>query len=74
MTGVQTCALPIYTSATNTLSAPQVNASNGIVVNSKTVGTSYTIPVGSSAMSAGPITVSTGVTVTVSSGSRWVVL
>jgi hypothetical protein len=57
-----------------TLKAQAVNATNGIVVNSKTVAASYTIATGDSAMSAGPITVSSGVTVTVSSGSRWVVL
>ena len=57
-----------------TLTSPQVSASNGIIVNSKTVSTSYSIPSGSSAMSTGPITVSSGVTVTVPSGSRWVVL
>lgn len=43
-------------------------------VNSQTVSTSYSIPSGSSAMSAGPISVSSGVTVTVPSGSKWVVL
>jgi hypothetical protein len=62
------------TFASSTLTAPIVNASNGIVVNSNTVSASYTIPVGSSAMSAGPMTVASGQTVTVSSGSRWVVL
>jgi hypothetical protein len=54
--------------------APQFVASNGLLVNNKTVGTTYTIPTGYSATSAGPITVSGGVTVTVPSGSRWVVL
>ena len=54
--------------------APQFAASNGIFINNQTVGTSYTIPTGYSATSAGPITVSGGVTVTVPSGSRWVVL
>lgn len=44
------------------------------VENSQTVTTSYTISTGKSAMSAGPITVSSGVTVTVPSGSRWVVV
>ncbi len=63
-----------FTPSTGLLTAPVVNASNGIHVNSQTVGTSYTIPVGSSAMSAGPMTLSSGVAVTVSSGSRWVVL
>lgn len=48
-------------------------ASNGIVVNSQTVATSYTIAAGFSGMSAGPITVSSGQAVTVSSGSRWVI-
>jgi hypothetical protein len=57
-----------------TQTAPIQRASNGIVVNSKTVSASYTIASGDSAMSAGPITVATGQTVTISSGSRWVVL
>ena len=57
-----------------TFTSPQVSASNGIVVNSKTVATSYSIPSGSNAMSAGPVTVNSGVTVTIPSGSRWVVL
>lgn len=42
--------------------------------NDLTVTTNYTISSGKSAMSAGPITVNSGVTVTVPSGSRWVVL
>ena len=63
-----------YNPSLGTLSAPQVAATNGIVVNSNTVAASYTIPSGSSAMSVGPMTVASGQTVTVSSGSRWVVL
>jgi hypothetical protein len=43
-------------------------------LNGKTVTTSYSIPSGKNAMSVGPITVSSGQTVTVPSGSRWVVL
>ena len=54
--------------------APQFVASNGLLVNNKTVGTTYTIPTGYNATSAGPVTVSGSVTVTVPSGSRWVVL
>ena len=49
-------------------------ATNGLIVNSMTVSASYTIPSGYSASSVGPVTVSGGVTVTVPSGSRWVVL
>jgi hypothetical protein len=60
--------------APNTVNGTVLNATNGIVVNSNTVSASYTIPVGSSGMSAGPMTVASGQTVTVSSGSRWVIL
>ena len=44
------------------------------VENSRVVTTNYTIPVGKSAESVGPITINAGITVTVSSGERWVVL
>ena len=44
------------------------------VQNSQVVTTNYTIPVGKNAMSTGPITINSGVAVTVSSGSVWVVL
>lgn len=64
----------LYKPSTGELSAAAVISSNGLTVNSMTVAVSYTIPTGSSAMSAGPITVNGGITVTVPSGSRWVVL
>lgn len=53
------------------MSAPV--ASNGIVVNSLTVTASYTIASGFSGASAGPITLASGVVVTVAGGSRWVI-
>ena len=62
------------TYSSSTLSAPYLNASSGFIVNNQTIGTSYAIPSGSSAMSTGPVTVSGGVTVTVPAGSKWVVL
>jgi len=49
-------------------------ATNGIIVNGQTISTSYTIPVGSNAMSTGPVSVASGVVVTVPSGSRWAVI
>lgn len=64
----------LYKPSTGELLSQQFNAGNGIYVNSKTVSTSYTIATGNSGMSAGPITIASGRTVTVSSGSRWVVL
>jgi hypothetical protein len=44
------------------------------VENGQNVTVNYTIPSTRNAMSTGPITVDSGVTVTISSGSRWVVL
>jgi hypothetical protein len=63
-----------YNPSLGTLSAPQMAATNGLMVNSNTVSASYSIPSGSSAVSAGPMTVASGQTVTVPSGGRWVVL
>lgn len=42
--------------------------------NSTTVDADYTITSGKNAVSAGPVTISSGVTVTVPSGSRWAVV
>jgi hypothetical protein len=54
--------------------APVQRASNGIVCNNQTVSASFSISSGDSAMSAGPMSVSAGVAVTVPAGSRWVVI
>ena len=63
----------LYKPSTGEFQSTVLNASNGIVVNSATVSASYTIPTGSHAQSAGPITVADGITVTISDGSNWVV-
>jgi hypothetical protein len=62
----------LYKPSTGELTSPEVVASNGLFVNSQTVSANYTIPAGSTAISGGPITVASGVAVTVSSGARWV--
>jgi len=49
-------------------------ASGALIVNTTTVGENYTVPTGSNAFSVGPITISSGYAITVSSGQRWVVL
>jgi len=64
----------LYKPSTGDLQASQVVASNGIVLNSNTIATSYTIGTGNNAMSVGPVSVASGESVTVSSGSRWVIL
>ena len=60
--------------ASTTVTAPEVLASNGLVLNNKTVSTSYTIPTGYNATATGPMTVASGAVVTIPSGSRWMVL
>jgi hypothetical protein len=44
------------------------------VQNGQVVTTNYTIPADKNAMSTGPITINSGVTVTVSTGARYVVI
>lgn len=56
------------------VSGTVLRATNGIVVNNMSIGTSYSIPSGYGAMSVGAVTLANGVSVTVPSGSRWVVL
>jgi hypothetical protein len=56
------------------VSAPQINATNGIIVSSAVISANYAIPSGSNALSAGPVTINSGITVTVSSGSVWTVV
>ena len=63
------------TTITGTLTVSGViKAASGIIENTQTIAQSYTITNGSSAMSSGPITLSSGVVVTLPSGSRWVIL
>jgi len=49
-------------------------AGGAILTNKSTASASYTIATGENGLSVGPITVDTGVTITVSSGQRWLVL
>ena len=64
----------LYKPSTGEFQASEVVASNGIFVNSTTVGTSYTIASGYNGQSVGPVTLGSGVSVTVTSGQRWVIL
>jgi hypothetical protein len=59
----------LYKPSTGELTSPELVASNGLFVNNQTISTNYTIPAGSTAISGGPITVASGIAVTVSSGA-----
>jgi hypothetical protein len=60
--------------ADNTGIAPQLGATNGIFINNSIIGTNYTVPTGYNAMSVSPVSVASGVSVTVPASSKWVVL
>ena len=72
----------VYTSNANLLYKPSTGefsavthiSTNGITVNSNTVSANYTIATGNNAVSAGPMTIASGVTVTVASGSVWAIV
>ena len=56
-----------YQDANGTAIAPQLSASNGLVENANTVSANYTIQTNYNAMSAGPVTVNSGITLTIPS-------
>jgi hypothetical protein len=64
----------LYTPSSGELRSSVMVSSNGIVVNGTTVSANYTIATGTNGQSVGPITVNSGVTVTVASGQRWLVV
>jgi hypothetical protein len=59
--------------ATNMV-ANAVTATSGMFLNSNAIVTNYTVASGTNALSVGPITINSGVTVTISNGQRWVIL
>jgi hypothetical protein len=56
----------------SSLSAKADVVANGTAVqNNQTISSDYTFPINKNAVSAGPITINTGVTVTIATGSEW---
>lgn len=64
----------LYKPSTGELTSSAMISSNGIQVNANTVAANYTIAAGNNGLSAGPISVNTGVTVTVASGAVWTIV
>jgi hypothetical protein len=64
----------LYKPSTGELQSTVLVASNGIVVNSQTVSADYTIAAGNNGLSAGTVSVNSGITVTIASGSNWTVV
>ncbi len=64
----------VYAQADDKVIAPSGVVTEALFENPTTIATNYTVATGNNALVAGPITVNSGVSVTVPSGSRWVVL
>jgi hypothetical protein len=64
----------LYKPSTGELQASEILASNGVILNNQVMNASYSMPAGYSSMSVGPFSVASGVTFTIPSGSRHVVL
>lgn len=63
----------LYKPSTGELQASEIVATNGLLVNATAVSANYTIQSGYNAYSVGPITINSGISVTISSGQRWLV-
>ena len=63
----------LYKPSTGEFQAAELAANNGLILNNATVSASYTIASGYNASSVGPMTINSGITVTISSGQRWLV-
>lgn len=64
----------VHEDADNIAYAQHLAAANGILLNSNAVATSLTLPSGYNGVSAGTVTINSGVTVTVPSGARWAIV
>lgn len=79
MSATGTASSTTYLRGDNSWAAVSSGATGGgtdqvFVQNSQTITTDYTIPSGKSASCTGPITMNAGVDITLSAGSRWVIL
>lgn len=64
----------LYRPSTGELKVTAPIAANGIVLNADSVTSNYTIATGTNGFSVGPLTVASGVTLTVASGQRHIVI
>jgi hypothetical protein len=64
----------LYKPSTGELSVSAPVASNGILVNATTMAANYTIDTGTNGLSVGPFTINSGVTLTIASGQRHLIL
>ena len=56
------------------ITATSFNATSGFIENSQVLASNYTVVATRNAMSTGPIEINSGVTITIETGARWVVI
>lgn len=61
-------------SVSGSVTATSFNAVSGFIENSQALASNYTVVAGRNAMSTGPIEINSGVTITIETGARWVVI
>jgi hypothetical protein len=68
--------MSINTNHTNDTLTPSTGgmAVAGLICSEQAISVSFTLPTGYNAMMAGPVTINTGITVTVPTGARFVVV
>jgi hypothetical protein len=64
----------LYKPSTGELLSSAMISNNGISLNNATISVDYTIPAGYNGLTAGPVTIASGITVTVDSSATWVVV
>lgn len=63
-----------YNPSTGVLSARQMESTQGIFLNANTITANYTVPVNTNGLSAGPMLIPAGITVTLAPGANWSVV
>ena len=66
--------MAVVINGTSGVTSPNYQSTACIFENAQTISSNYTISTSYNAMSAGTITINTGVTVTVPTSSRWVIV
>jgi hypothetical protein len=66
--------MAVTINGTTGVSSPNYQSTACIYENAQTISSNYTISTNYNAMSAGTITIATGVTVTVPTSSRWAIV
>jgi hypothetical protein len=66
--------MPVTINGDTGVTSPNFFSTNTLYENAQTITANYTISTNYNAMSCGPITINTGATVTIPTGSNWTIV